>query len=91
MKLPAHYEDGMGLMDHTAIGQADADLTSATMAIDQLLRRNDLTATARRDFEVALRGAQRAARAVGRHVDYGAVLPAALPDETSTSDQAGDR
>lgn len=61
--------DDIGMQDYTAAGQADADLGSAMMALDQILQRADLTAAQRRDFSAALRWTQRAARAVGRHVD----------------------
>ncbi len=81
MRLAANYEDGTGRMDYTYIGLADADLTSARVAIENLLRREDLTAGARRDFGVALRSVERAARAVGRHIDYDAVLSDATTDE----------
>lgn len=89
MKLPANYEDDAGRMDYTAIGQADADLTSAIMAIGRLLGREDLTASARKDFGVALRSAQRAARAVGRHVDYDAVLSPAMTESQTQGETNG--
>lgn len=68
--LPAHATNECGEMDYTDIGQADADLTSARMALDALLGRGDLTPAQRRDFAAALKATQRAARAVGRHIDY---------------------
>lgn len=59
------------MQHHTAIGQADADLTSATMALESLLSRSNLTPAQRRDFRAALKRVREAARSVGRHIAYG--------------------
>lgn len=73
MKLPAQYEDDCGRLDYTAAGQAEADMTSAIMALDRVLRREDLTAAQRRDFTAARRAAVRSQQITLRHVDPDAV------------------
>jgi hypothetical protein len=70
-RFPASIRDDLGGQDYTNAGQADADLASALMALDAVLRRSDLTAAQRRDFGAARRWTFRAAQAVTRHMDYG--------------------
>ena len=66
--LPAIIIDDCGRNDYTDAGYADADLTSAQMALRSVLTR-DLTPSQRRDFTAALRWTTRAAMAVSRHID----------------------
>jgi hypothetical protein len=70
-ELPITMATDVGTIEYTNAGQADADLASAGMALEGLLRRSDLTAVQRRDFVAALRWTRRAAQAIGRHVNYG--------------------
>jgi hypothetical protein len=72
-KLPVSYRGDFGLQDYTNAGQADADLASALMALDAVLRCGDLTPSQRRDFVAARRWVVRAAHAVTRHMDYDAL------------------
>jgi hypothetical protein len=68
LRTSRHYDTGE--QDYTAAGQADADLTSALTALDDVLKRNDLTPAQRRDFTAAKGWTERAAQAVYRHMDY---------------------
>lgn len=43
MRLPGHEIDDLGVVNYTNAGQADADLTSAAMALEAVLERRDLT------------------------------------------------
>lgn len=71
--LPAHYEDDLGRQDYTEAGQAEADLTSACMALRAVLRRPDLTRAQFRGLSAALSDATEAALHLRRHVDTDAV------------------
>lgn len=71
-RLPATFTDGIGRNDYTDAGQADADLASALMALDAVLKRNSLTPAQRRDIGAAQQWTRKALRAVSRHMDYGA-------------------
>jgi hypothetical protein len=70
-RFPVTVENELGEQDYTSAGQADADLTSALMALGDVLRCTDLTPGQRRDFTAAERWTSRAARAITRHMDYG--------------------
>jgi hypothetical protein len=70
-RFKASVRDGFGNQDYSDAGQADADLASAGMALDAVLRSKDLTPGERRDFTAARQWVTKAARAVGRHMDYG--------------------
>lgn len=73
-KLAAQFRDGSGNLDYTAAGRADADLTSAGMALEQVLNRSDLTPTQRLDLNAALRATRKAWGQVARHVDADKVV-----------------
>jgi hypothetical protein len=70
-RLPVSRHFDTGMQDYTSAGQADADLTSALAALDDVLRRDSLTPAQRRDFTAARHWTARASRAVSRHMDYG--------------------
>lgn len=69
-KLRGHVvDDDTGSNDLTPAGQAEADLSSAAMALEDALKRDDLTFAEQQDFHAALRGVRRAWRSIARHVD----------------------
>lgn len=71
--LPAHRKDDIGRIDYTAAGQAEADLTSARMALGLALHRPDLTRAQRRGIAAALSDTTEALIHLRRHVDTDAV------------------